>query len=823
MNDSNNNNKKHFSAEQITSAISNKESWIETINDITGSSISGIKSGEPCPVCGTGNNRFVFDDSRGRGNNLCRKCDGGEGKSAKSRTGLTLIADILNCSFDEACEKVGNYLSLTPDQRMANAAPRRQLEEYKKPEISEKEKNFAAQMIEKALNGATDVSGTLGQDYLKKRGLKVDYPIHNLRFNKIERYEKNKNPKSWQQNALIARLTNNNGKLESLQRIYLNEDATKDIRKQTSKYTGHSNEEAKASVKLFDPAEIMGIAEGAETALAAHELSGIPVWAAINAGRLACWQPPEIAKTIFIFADLDQSNTGYECAVKLYLRLQSQGYEVYLLMPGTIIPQGKTSIDFLDYYNSVRGMTFSISQLKSIAIEVIEEEQREENENEYQTWKSQAPIIIFPAEQVKTNATSGRQTPKPTLDNLSRLMDYYKVQLKYNEINKQPEYTFPNTASFINEGEDLKANAAHGQIIDLMTINNMPISNLDAYLQTLQQKHTYNPVKEWVNSKPWNGHNYIQDLLDTVEINTTTTDKPKVRLALKNILIKKWLLGSCALALDIINEFPFVLTFQSNKQGIGKTYWFRKLCPPEYRVDGVTLDLSKPDSEREALSHWLCELGEVDGTIRKSSMDSMKAFLSRTKDILRTPYAKYANVFKRRTAFFGTCNPTYFLRDDENRRFWVLPVNKVDSYHNIDMQQVWAQCLHLIKNGETHLLTTKESQALTRSNEEFLPEHIIDSSLRETFDFNDENKKFRKLTPQEILKESGFSSAERQRYARSCGSHLQKAFGEGHRSNGKTWYYVPPLLPSNMGGIDLNPLGDQGDGSNLDKDDDIPW
>ena len=145
-------------------------------------------------MCRTGNNRFVFDDSRGRGNNLCRKCDGGDGKSAKSRTGLRLIADILNCSFDEACEKVGNYLSLTPDQRTANAAPRRQQEEYKKPEISEKDKKFAAQMIEKALNGATDLSGTLGQNYLKKRGLKVDYPIYNLRFNKIERYEKDKNP-----------------------------------------------------------------------------------------------------------------------------------------------------------------------------------------------------------------------------------------------------------------------------------------------------------------------------------------------------------------------------------------------------------------------------------------------------------------------------------------------------------------------------------------------------------------------------------------------------------------------------------------------------
>lgn len=800
----------HYDKEQISRAVETKQGWIDLVNGVTGANIEGKKEGEPCPVCSAGTNRFVFDNSMGIGNNLCRKCDGGEGKSAKSRTGLKLIADIQGCTFDEACTLAGDWLKLTPPERYINQPSRpAPAPQEQGPQISEKDQQWAKKMISEALNGATDIEGTPAQRYLQSRGLKADYPIHNIRFNKIERYEKDQAPKSWQQNALIEKLTDPEGKLEGLQRVYLKDDDSKDTRKQTPKLTGNSNAQARASVKLFDPAEIMGIGEGIETALAAHELSNLPVWASLNSGRLKSWEPPAIAKTIFIFADLDVSNTGYAAAAELYSKLKKRDLEVYLLMPGTVIPEGKQSVDFLDFLNSVRGLTFSISQLKEMALEVNETE-KSTGENHYQDWKARADTAIFPQGQVKTSQTTGKQTPKGTIDNLSRLLEYYSIQLRYNEIGKKPEYTFPNSASFINDGEDLKDNAAYGQIVDLMAINNMPTTNLDAYLQTLQQKHTYNPVKEWITSKPWNGYDYLADLLNTVTINKTSTDNPARREELKNRLIKKWLLGCCSLGMGIANEFPFVLVFQSHKQGIGKTYWFRKLCHSDWRVDGVTLDVGNVDSMREALSHWLCELGEVDGTIRKSSMDSIKAFLSRTKDELRTPYAKYSNKFKRRTAFMGTCNPTEFLRDDENRRFWVLAVEKVDSYHNIDMQQVWAQCLHMLKNGATHQLTDQEDLAVAQNNQEFMPEHVIEGAIRQVYDLSSEKTDFRQLTPQEILKESGFSATDRQKYSRICGRYLQKFFGEPKRSNGQTLYNVPPVKPVAGLPVDIGPFGAKG-------------
>ena len=54
-----------------------------------------------------------------------------------------------------------------------------------------------------------------------------------------------------------------------------------------------------------DPEGRWGLAEGPETALAAEQLWGFPVWGAIHAGNMAKIDPPYWAREAFIFADHD--------------------------------------------------------------------------------------------------------------------------------------------------------------------------------------------------------------------------------------------------------------------------------------------------------------------------------------------------------------------------------------------------------------------------------------------------------------------------------------------------------------------------------------
>lgn len=793
--------KKHYNRHQINGALSSVDNWIRAINVVAGVDLNGKREGEPCPVCG-GNDRFCIDNKKNQGDSICRKCEGGN-SNGHARTGIRLVSHILNISYDEACAKLGDHLGLTPEERTIprdnKAKPQPKQEPPQREKIKDGTKKFRKKIIKEIRDTTTgQIEGTAAWAYFKQtRGLNMGYEIKGVRFGTIKRFidkPGQKKKEEINQTAICAAFTDSEGKTEYISRTYLKNEIEKDHVQNTQKLSNRSPEEIRGAIKLFEPDAVMGFAEGLETSLAAHELSGFPVWACDDANHLAQVMPPAVCRTAFIFTDLDQDSKGYKKASQLYYRLVALGLEVYLLLPGTVIPEGKRSYDFLDFHNRVRGRKYTTSELKSMAVDPLPEISEEQKDDAYHDWKEPAPIEVYRVDQIRTNQTTGRQTPKATLDNLDRMLDFYKVAVNYNEISKKPEFLFPKAADFINQGEDLKANAAYGQIVDLMVINNMPTTNLDTYLQTLQQRNTYNPVREWIDSKPWDGHDYLWDLTKTIELDESRLQLEQGESSpLQYILyqmLPKWLSGSVGLLYGILEEWPFIFTLQSDKQGLGKTYWFRKLIPAAWRVDGVTLDLTNNDSLREALGNFMCELGEIDGTIKKNSMDEFKAFMSKTEDEIRTPYAKYANNYKRRTAFFGTCNPTEFLRDDQNRRIWVIPVKKVDSYHTVDMQQVFAQCLHNLRNGFDPTPSEKDTEVIDQVNKMFLPDHPIAGAIYTRYDFS--SLKNRKLMPQQILQELGFSASERSKYSRICGRYF-KVFGTPKITNGRTLYEVPYL------------------------------
>lgn len=60
------------------------------------------------------------------------------------------------------------------------------------------------------------------------------------------------------------------------------------------------------AIRLFPPAEHLAVAEGIETALAVHALTGLPVWACIAAEILAALELPFDVARLTIFADRDK-------------------------------------------------------------------------------------------------------------------------------------------------------------------------------------------------------------------------------------------------------------------------------------------------------------------------------------------------------------------------------------------------------------------------------------------------------------------------------------------------------------------------------------
>ena len=163
-------------------------------------------------------------------------------------------------------------------------------------------------------------------------------------------------------------------------------------------------------------------------------------------------------------------------------------------------------------------------------------------------------------------------------------------------------------------------------------------------------------------------------------------------------------------------------------QGVGKST-FLKILGMEWYNDSL-VNVEGKDACELIQGSWILEMGELS-SFRKSEMNLVKNFLSRTDDIFRASYGRRAQKYPRRCAFFGTANDTNFLRDETgNRRFWPIdcfifkPKKSIFDDLKDELEQIWAEACELAKDKSYSLVLSKEALELAIKEQEL---HLEDN------------------------------------------------------------------------------------------------
>lgn len=261
----------------------------------------------PCPIC-SGKDRYRFDDKGGRGTWICSHCGSGDG--------FKLLQGVLGWSFSEAAKQVDRIVGTVQAGPIA-------------PERTDASKIRALTQVWEASRPVT--RGDPVWQYLNRR-LGLEIVPADLRLHPALPYTNEEGNTLGRFPAMVARIRYPDGAGASIHRTYLTSDGHKAAVPEPKKIMAGKPLKTGA-VRLGAAGMTLGIAEGIETALAASQRFGVPVWAATNAALLESWVPPEGVSRVLIAGDNDASFTGQAAAFSLARRLVRDGLAVEIHLP----------------------------------------------------------------------------------------------------------------------------------------------------------------------------------------------------------------------------------------------------------------------------------------------------------------------------------------------------------------------------------------------------------------------------------------------------------------------------------------------------------
>ena len=324
---------------------------------------------------------------------------------------------------------------------------------------------------------------------------------------------------------------------------------------------------------------------------------------------------------------------------------------------------------------------------------------------------------------------------KSTITNAELILSYdpvLKGAIRFNELTQRVDIVKPLGWDRTSYGKSLTDNDLYN--IHLYSERTYGISSMkliEEAIHIVANRNSYHPIRDFLNSLEWDG-------------------QERVRFALKHFLgaddsdytyeiLKFFMLGAISRVFRPGVKFDYIICVVGD-QGAGKSTFFRLLAVED---DWFTDDLKDLESSKvyeKLQGHWIIELSEMLATNNARSNEAIKSFLSRQKEIYRTPYERYPKDRPRQCVFAGTTNKISFLPSDRtgNRRF--LPIACRESEAEVFIldneqksreyiRQMWAEVMEIWKSGKTRLKLGPEVEAEVRKRQRQFMQEAVDAGL----------------------------------------------------------------------------------------------
>jgi putative DNA primase/helicase len=255
-------------------------------------------------MCG-GRDRWRWTNYEDAGCWVCTHCGTG--------SGINLIMRLYRLDYRQAASKVESVIS------SARAAPPKKLN-------IEEQRRFMRRIWRDSLPIKPDC--IVGR-YLAARSLPAPTLQSSLRHLPHAKCD----GKSY--HAMIAKVVSPDGVAINIHRTFLDGNGSKAELPSPRKMMPGQVPPGSA-VRLFPAGETLAVGEGIETCLAAHVLFDLPVWSAIDAGKMEKFIPPPDTKELVIMADRDENHVGTAAAEILAKRVHAMGVKVRVEIPDRV-------------------------------------------------------------------------------------------------------------------------------------------------------------------------------------------------------------------------------------------------------------------------------------------------------------------------------------------------------------------------------------------------------------------------------------------------------------------------------------------------------